>query len=293
MAKHDLVVTMEDATSAIYSMFLVDEEGTASSMRGVLEVIARHGLFCSFYTDRGSHYFETPAAGGPVSKTVLTQFGRALKQLGVEHIAAYSPQARGRSERVFSTLQDRLPKELKLAGIGTVEAANRWFNETYIAEHNRLFAIAAEQEGSAFVADRLGAAREILCVQEARTVGNDNTVKWQRLSLQLPPSRLRPHFVKAKVRVHEYPEGELAVFWGPHRLADYDASGVMVQPVPVPVPVVAAPEAPRAEQTTGALRSAIASRDEMQRGNVKQTQPKQQAGTSLEYRHVTKRKGVK
>jgi hypothetical protein len=260
MAKHDLVVTMEDATSAIYSMFLVDEEGTASSMRGVREVIARHGLFCSFYTDRGSHYFETPEAGGPVSKTVLTQFGRALKQLGVEHIAAYSPQARGRSERVFSTLQDRLPKELKLAGIGTVEAANRWFNETYIAEHNKLFAIAAEQEGSAFVADGLGAAREILCVQEERTVGNDNTVKWQRLRLQLPPSRLRPHFVKAKVRVHEYPEGDLAVFWGPHRLADYDASGVMVQPAPV----VAAPEAPRAEQTTGVFRSVISSRDDMQ-----------------------------
>src|SRR5665213_4323001 len=178
--KHDLVVTMEDATSAIYSMFLVDEEGTASSLRGVWEVIARHGLFCSFYTDRGSHYFFTPEGGGPVSKTVLTQVGRALKQLGIEHIAAYSPQARGRSERVFSTLQDRLPKELKLAGIGTVEAANRWFNEAYMAEHNKLFAIAAEQEGSAFVADTMGTWREILCVQEDRTVGNDNTVKWQR-----------------------------------------------------------------------------------------------------------------
>jgi transposase len=230
--KQDLVVTMEDATSAIYSMFLVDEEGTASSMRGVRDVIARHGLFCSFYTDRGSHYFFTPEAGGPVSRTVLTQFGRALKQLGIEHIAAYSPQARGRSERVFSTLQDRLPKELKLAGIVTVEAANRWLNETYMAEHNKMFAVAAEQEGSAFVADAMGAAREILCVQEDRTVGNDNTVKWQRLRLQLPPSRLRPHFVKANVRVHEYPDGELAVYWGPHRLADYDASGVLVQPAP-------------------------------------------------------------
>ena len=99
-----------------------------------------------------------------------------------------------------------------------------------MAEHNKLFAIAAEQEGSAFVADATGAWREILCVQEDRTVGNDNTVKWQRLSLQLPPSRLRPHFVKANVRVHEYPDGALAVYWGPHRLADYDAAGVMVQP---------------------------------------------------------------
>jgi len=227
---YDLVVTMDDATSAIYSMFLVDEEGTASSLRGVREVVERHGLFCSLYTDRGSHYFETPAAGGPVSKTVLTQFGRALKQLGIEHIAAYSPQARGRSERVFGTLQDRLTKELALAGITTLEAANRWLREVYIAEHNARFAIAPEQEGSAFVADRTGAWRDILCVQEDRRVGNDNTVKWRRLSLQLPPSRLRPHFVKATVRVHEYPDGCLAVFWGPHRLADYDASGTLIAP---------------------------------------------------------------
>jgi transposase len=226
-ARHDLVVTMEDATSAIYSMFLVDEEGTASSLRGVREVVAKHGLFCSLYTDRGSHYFFTPEAGGAVSRTVQTQFGRAMKQLGVEHIAAYSPQARGRSERVFSTLQDRLPKELKLAGISTLEAANRWISEIYIAEHNKLFAIDAEQEGSAFVTDTVGAWREILCVQEERTVGNDNTVKWQRLSLQLPPSRLRPHFVKASVRVHEYPDSKLAVYWGPHRLADYDAAGTI------------------------------------------------------------------
>jgi transposase len=228
--QHDLVVTLEDATSALYSAFLVDEEGTASSLRGVREVVAKHGLFCSLYTDRGSHYFLTPAAGGRVSKTVLTQFGRALKQLGIEHIAAYSPQARGRSERVFGTLQDRLPKELALAGITTVEAANRWLRETYIAEHNKRFAIAAEQEGSAFVADATGAWRDILCIQEDRAVGNDNTVKWRRLSLQLPPSRLRPHFVKATVRVHEYPDGQLAVFWGPHRLADYRANGTIVPP---------------------------------------------------------------
>jgi transposase len=227
--KYDLVATMEDATSGLYSLFLVDQEGTASSLRGVREVVAQHGLFCSLYTDRGSHYFLTPEAGGRVSRTLLTQFGRALKQLGIEHIAAYSPQARGRSERLFGTLQDRLPKELALAGITTVEAANRWLREVYIAEHNARFAVAAEQEGSAFVADAMGAWREILCVQEDRTVGNDNTVKWQRISLQLPPSRLRPHFVKATVRVHEYPDGDLAVFWGPHRLADYDAQGTPVQ----------------------------------------------------------------
>jgi transposase len=223
--KYDLVVTMEDATSALYSAFLVDEEGTASSLQGLREVVATHGLFCSLYTDRGSHYFVTPEAGGKVSKTTLTQVGRALSQLGIEHIAAYSPQARGRSERVFRTLQDRLPKEFKLAGITTVEAANVWLRDSFIAEHNGRFAVDAAQEGSAFAADTSGAWREILCIQQDRTVGHDNTVKWDGLSLQLPPSRLRPHFVKVTVRVHEYPDGRLAVLWGPHRLGEYDARG--------------------------------------------------------------------
>jgi transposase len=226
--QHDLVVTLDDATSAIYSAFLVDEEGTASSFRGLREVVARHGLFCALYTDRGSHYFHTPKAGEKVSKSQLTQVGRALKQLGIEHIAAYSPQARGRSERAFRTLQDRLPKELKLAGIRSVAGANRWLAKTYIPAYNAAFAIAAEQDGSAFLKDRSAAWAEILCVQEERVVGNDNTVKWNRLCLQLPPSRLRPHFVKATVCVHEYPDGAIAVFLGPHRLADYDAAGNIV-----------------------------------------------------------------
>jgi transposase len=228
--KHDLVVTLDDATGAIYSAFLTDEEGTASSFRGLREVVARHGLFCSLYTDRGSHYFFTPEAGGKVSKTVLTQVGRALKQLGIEAIAGYSPQGRGRSERAFLTLQDRLPKEFRLAGIDTVEAANHWLTETFIGEYNRLFAIEPEQAESAFVPDKIGAWREVLCIQDERVVGNDNTVKWEKLSLQLPPSRLRPHFVKATVRVHAYPDGRLAVYLGPHRLADYDARGVLSVP---------------------------------------------------------------
>lgn len=228
--KHDLVVTLDDATGAIYSAFLTDEEGSASSFRGLREVVAKHGLFCSLYTDRGSHYFFTPAAGGKVSKTVLTQVGRALKQLGIEAIAGYSPQGRGRSERAFLTLQDRLPKELRLAGIDTVEAANHWLTETFIGEYNRLFAIEPEQAESAFVPDKIGAWREVLCIQEERVVGNDNTVKWEKLSLQLPPSRLRPHFVKATVRLHAYPDGRLAVYLGPHRLADYDARGVLSVP---------------------------------------------------------------
>jgi hypothetical protein len=193
-------------------------------------VVARHGLFCSLYTDRGRHYFFTPEAGGKVSKTTLTQVGRALSQLGVEHIAAYSPQARGRSERVFLTLQDRLPKEFKLAGICSVGAANKWLGDSFITDYNAQFAVTAEQDGSAFVADAAGAWREILCIQEDRTVGNDNTVKWEGLSLQLPPSRLRQHFAKTTVKVHAYLDGTLAVLWGPHRLADYDVKGILVVP---------------------------------------------------------------
>lgn len=163
-----------------------------------------------------------------MSKTVLAQVGRALKELGVEHIAAYSPQARGRSERVFETLQDRLPKDFKLAGIDTVEAANDWLRDYYIADHNARFAVQAEQDNSAFVADTTGAWREILCIQEDRTVGQDNTVKWGGLSLQLPPSRLRAHFVKTTVRLYVYHDGQMAVFWGPHRLGDYDAKGIIL-----------------------------------------------------------------
>ena len=223
--QYDLVVTLDDATSAIYSAFLVEEEGTASSFRALAEVIARHGLFCELYTDRGSHYFHTPKAGQAVSRTVRTQVGRALAQLGIRHIAAYSPEARGRSERAFRTLQDRLPKELALAGITTLEAANRFIAEHYLPQHNAAFAIAPAEAGSAFVPDSASQAGEVLCLQEERRVGNDNTVKWRNLVLQIPPSPLRPHFVRATVRIHEYPDGRLAVFHGPHRLADYDVTG--------------------------------------------------------------------
>jgi transposase len=225
----DLIVTMDDATSEIYSMFLVEEEGTASTFRALSEVIAEHGLFCALYTDRGSHYFYTAKAGEKVSKTQQTQVGRALAHLGIEHIAAYSPEARGRSERMFCTLQGRLPKELRLAGIKTVDAANSWLKAHYLAEHNAAFAIKAEQVGTAFVADRHEAWRETLCVIEERTVGNDNTIAWGGRRLQLPESRLRPHFVKAVVRLHEYPNGTVSVFLGPHRLASWECQGFCVR----------------------------------------------------------------
>lgn len=226
----DLIVTMDDATSEIYSMFLVEEEGTASTFKALREVIGERGLFCALYTDRGSHYFHTPKAGEKVSKTQQTQVGRALAHLGIEHIAAYSPEARGRSERMFATLQGRLPKELRLAGISTVEAANAWLKAHYIVEHNAAFAIKPEQEGTAFVADYHEAWREALCVVEERTVANDNTIAWSGRRLQLPESRLRPHFVKALVRLHQYPDGTVSVFLGPHRLARFAADGQNISP---------------------------------------------------------------
>ena len=221
----DLIVTMDDATSEVYSAFLVPQEGTASSFRGLAETIARHGLFCGFYTDRGAHYFHTPEAGGKVSKEQLSQVGRALAELGIEHIAAYSPEARGRSERLFRTLQDRLVKELAQAGITEIEAANRFIAEVYLPEHNARFAVAPEQDGSAFVACAPEQWRELLCRHETRQVGKDNTVKWRGRRLQIPASRLRPHFVRAKVRLHEYPDGAVALFWGPHRIADFAPDG--------------------------------------------------------------------
>ena len=153
-----------------------------SSLRALAAVIAARGLPCALYTDRASHYFHTPKAGAKVAKDQPTQVGRALAQLGIEHIPAYSPEARGRSERAFGTLQDRLPKELALAGITTVEAANRFLAEVYLPEHNARFAVAPEQPETAFVADLAGAHRDILCVQEERVVGNDNCVRYRSLS---------------------------------------------------------------------------------------------------------------
>jgi hypothetical protein len=226
----DLIVTMDDATSAILSAVLVEEEGTASSFVGLKEVIAAHGLFSALYTDRGSHYFYTPKAGEPVDKSRLTQVGRALQQLGIEHIPSYCPEGRGRMERLFGTLQSRLPPLLRQEGLASIEAANQWLATAYIPRHNARFAVAAAEEGTAFV-PFVGALDDILCVQEARVVGKDNTVRYAGRVLQIPEQRHRRHFVKANVRVHEYPDGRLAVFHGPRRLADYDPDGALIDQI--------------------------------------------------------------
>ena len=224
----DLIVTMDDANSQIYSAFFVPEEGTMSSFTGITEVIETHGLFCSLYADRGSHYWHTSEVGGKVDKENLTQVGRALQQLGIELIPAYSAEARGRSERMFGTLQKRLPQELRSHGITTMDEANRFLKEVYLPEHNTRFVKAPEDEASAFV-PFAGNVRDTLCIQEERVVGNDNTVRYKRLVLQIAANRHRHHFVKAKVRVHAYPDGELAIFHGPRCIGRYTSDGSPIE----------------------------------------------------------------
>src|SRR5499427_10293664 len=221
----DLVVTMDDATGAIYSAFLVEEEGTMSSFLGLQETIAAQGLFGSFYTDRGSHYFFTRKGESKVDKKELTQVGRALSQLGITHIPSYSPQGRGRMERVFGTLQKRLPQELRLARLKTVAAANRYLKECFVPDYNARFTVPAAEPGSAFTPYVGRPLEDVLCVQEDRVVGADNCVSDNRRSLQIPPQRHRQHYVRATVRVHEYPDGSLAIFDGPRCLVRFDPKG--------------------------------------------------------------------
>lgn len=224
----DLIVTMDDATSEIYSGFFVEEEGTMSSFMGIGDVIQSRGLFSSLYADRGSHYWHTSEAGGKVDRVHLTQVHRALKQLGIELIPAYSPEARGRSERMFETLQNRLPQELRLMGITDMNRANQFLQKEYWKTHNKKFAVLPEETGTAFVPCARSGLEDILCVQEERTVGNDNTVRYKGLCLQIPADQHRFHYVRAKVRVHEYPDGTLAVFHGPRNLARYDEKGCLL-----------------------------------------------------------------
>jgi len=251
----DLIVTLDDAAGAILSAFFVEEEGTASSFKGLRETIETHGLFSSFYTDRGSHYFHTPKAGEKVDRERPTQVGRALAQLGITHIPSYAPEGRGRMERVFGTLQGRLPQELRLAGIDSIEAANAWLTASFIPAFNARFAIKPEEEGTAFL-PFVGDLENILCIQEERVVGNDNCVRYEGRVLQIPEQAHRRHYVKAQVRVHEYPDGSLAIFHGPRQLVRFPAGGT-----PEADDAPAAQASARARGPQGqALRAALARR---------------------------------
>src|SRR6266446_8081410 len=223
---YDLIVILDDATSEIYYAQLVEEESTVTVMAALRAVIERKGLFCALYSDRGSHFWLTPKVGGKVDPQRLTQVGRALRELGIQMIPAYSPQARGRSERNFGTWQGRLPQELRLRGIQTLEAANRFLREHYLGEFNRRFQVQAAERGSAFVPRRRRDLDLIFALQFERTVNRDNTVSFQNLSLQIEPVRWRASLAGCTVMVHQHLDGTHSLTHGPHRLGQYSAQGV-------------------------------------------------------------------
>jgi transposase len=165
---YDLIVILDDATSEIYYAQLVEEESTVTVLAALREVIERKGVFCALYSDRGSHFWLTPKVGGKVDRHQLTQVGRALRELGVQMIPAYSPQARGRSERNFGTWQGRLPQELRLAGITTLEAANTFLRERYMAEFNRRFQVGGRATGKRVcAASQPGSGSDLLAAVRA------------------------------------------------------------------------------------------------------------------------------
>jgi len=213
---HDLIVILDDATSEIYYAQLVEEESTRTVMAGLREVIERQGLFCALYSDRGSHFFVTPKAGERVDKHRLTQVGRAMKELSVQMIPAYSPQARGRSERSFGTWQGRLPQELRLAGIGTVEGANAFLRERYIGEFNSKFTAPAREKGTAFRKTARANLHWIFTVQTERVVGQDNTVAIADQYWQLEKSRFRGSLAGCTVTIHQHLDGAVSIRYGPH-----------------------------------------------------------------------------
>src|SRR2546422_462989 len=226
---YDLIVILDDASSEIYYAQLVEEESTVTVMAGLKEVIQRKGVFCALYSDRGSHFWLTPKVGGRVDPHRLTQVGRALRELGVQMIPAYSPQARGRSERSFGTWQGRLPQELRLAGINRLEEANTFLREQYVAAFNEKFAVEAAEKGTAF---RRTARRDlswIFTVQTERVVANDNTVTIGDRSWQLEKSRFRSSLAGCTVTIHEHLDGTVSVRYGPHVLGRYTASGELRQ----------------------------------------------------------------
>ncbi len=212
---HDLIVVLDDASSEIYYAQLVEEESTVTVLTALREVVEQRGIFCSLYSDRGSHFWLTPKAGEMVDRQRLTQVGRAMRELGIEMIPAYSPQARGRSERNFGTWQRRLPQELRLRGIRTREEANRFLRESYIAEFNRKFAVAAQPE-SAFVPVGGKDLERIFTLQHERVVNRDNTISFANRVLQIERTRWRGTLAGCRVVMCEHLDGSLTVYYGPH-----------------------------------------------------------------------------
>jgi len=231
--RDDLLVLMDDATSRVYEARLVEEEDTRSSMTVLRDCVKKHGVFCALYTDRGSHFALTPKEGGTVDRSRPTQIGRALQELHIESIFAYSPQARGRSERLFGTWQGRLPQELRLRGVRDRDTANAFLRQTFIPWHNRHFATPAEQPGSAFtpLVDRTLLDR-VFCLEHTRVVDNDNTVRFDKRVLQLAPASFRFSFARCRVTVREHLDGTLSIWHGPQRIGRYDSAGIPAKGTP-------------------------------------------------------------
>lgn len=209
--RDELICVLDDATSEVYYAQLVEAESTTTVMVALREVIERKGLFCTLYSDRAGHFFHTPRAGSKVDLTQLTQIGRALQELGVKMIPAYSPQARGRSERSFGTWQGRLPQELQIRGIRDREAANRFLREEYIAEFNQRFAVPAAQKGTAFVRLKRRDLDWVFSIQYERTVANDNTVTVNNQVFQLEKTRWRDTLAGQTVVVHQHLDGRVSI----------------------------------------------------------------------------------
>lgn len=220
---YDLITILDDATSEIYYAQLVEEEGTRTLLPAIRDVIEKKGIFCALYSDRASHFFVTPQAGGKVDPHRVTQLGRALQELGIRMIPAYSPQARGRMERNYRTWQGRLPQELRIRGIETKEQANVFLREEYIGEFNRRFQVAAAEKGSAFVRTRRKDLDWVFSLQQERTVNPDNTIAIDNRILQIEKSRWRHTLAGCTVMVHEFLDGGIAVRFGPHVVARFEA----------------------------------------------------------------------
>ena len=218
---YQLLVILDDATSEVYYAQLVESESTRTVMAALREVIETKGLFCTLYSDRAGHFFVTAKRGERVDPSRLTQVGRALQELGVKMIPAYSPQARGRSERNFGTWQGRLPQELRLRGITELEQANHFLRSDYIAEFNQKFSVAAGQKGSAFVRLRRKDLDCIFSLQQERTVSNDNTVTLANRIFQLDKTGWRNTLAGQTVVVHEHLDGRMSIRYGPHLIAQY------------------------------------------------------------------------
>jgi transposase len=227
---YDLIVILDDATSEIYYAQLVGEESTRTVMAGLREVIENKGLFCALYSDRGSHFFVTVKEGEKVDKDRLTQVGRAMKELGVKMIAAYSPQARGRSERSFGTWQGRLPQELRLAGISSVEGANRFLRKEYIEEFNHKFSVPAVEKGTAFRRTGRSDLNWIFSVQTERVVAKDNTVAIRERMWQIDKTRFRNSLAGITVTIHEHLDETVSIRYGPHVVGHFDHEGNKLGP---------------------------------------------------------------